>query len=112
MKKKRLLLLSLPLIAVFVVVYLTVKPIIKTEVAKAYAVCERQMLSIESYQPWVYQHTELNIGFNLPLFGRSLHEKTGLIFFFDGCGEVSCSVNRDSSGWHEGNVWRLGTCLP
>jgi hypothetical protein len=77
-----------------------------------YAVCKNRMLSVESYvSAWVYQRTELDIG-NLPLLGRSLHEKTGLVFVFNGCGVASCSVYRDWSGWHEGNVWQQGTCLP
>lgn len=109
MSKKRILLISLPLIAVLVVVFPLVA---KAEYAKAYAVCENRMLSVESYgSAWVYQRTELNIG-NLPLLGRSLHEKTGLVFVFNGCGVASCSVYRDWSGWHEGNVWQQGTCLP
>lgn len=109
MSKKRFLWISLLFIAVLIIACSLVA---KGEYAKAYAVCENRMLSVESYgSAWVYQRTGLNIG-NLPLLGRSLHEKTGLVFLFNGCGVASCSVYRDWSGWHEGNVWQLGTCLP
>jgi hypothetical protein len=116
MHKKYLLLIALPLLALIalsVLVYpISIKPLVNTEWANAYAVCEKRIRSLETYQQLVYQRTELNIAFNLPLGGRSRDEHTGLIFFFGGCGKVSCSVYRDSSGWHEDTIWEQGSCLP
>ena len=110
MLKKRSRWISLLLIAILA---LFGPSVVKAERAKAYAVCENRMRSIPSYDGWVYQRTEFNLGLHSALWGPNLYGKTGLVFHFNGCGEVACSVYRDLSGWHIGTLWEGGgSCLP
>ena len=70
----------------------------KIEWDKAYAVCRNKMLSVEGYGVWKYRKS----GLELNLFSESLRPTSGLDFAFeDGTNHASCSVFRDSLGWHK-----------
>ena len=78
----------------------------KIEWAKAYAVCRNEMLSVEGYGVWKYRKSRLALN----LFSESLRSKSGLDFAFeDGTNYASCSVFRDSLGWHKnGEILVIG----
>ena len=75
----------------------------RTEIAKAYAVCRTEMLSIEGYGVWKLQNTSLHTG-----IGSSLHPKPGIDFVFnDGTNDAICSASPSLSGWQtNGDVWQ------
>jgi len=106
--KKDFLLTSLLVIAVSA----NVCPlVVKTEYAKAYAVCENQMLSVESDGEWVYQGAKLRI-----VGDPNISPRAGIVFTFtDDCrSDAYCLVYRDLSGWHHyERLWVVGQgCLP
>ena len=78
----------------------------KIEWDKAYSVCRNEMLSVEGYDVWKYRKS----GLELNLFSESLRPKSGLGFAFeDGTNYASCSVFRDSLGWHKnGEILMIG----
>ncbi len=91
--KKRLLLIFVALVFLLFSFFTT-----KAEIAKAYAVCSKEMSTREGYGIWKYQDASF---FPEVVF-----------VFSDGCNEADCYVRRNSSGWYISSVFEtLVNCL-